>query len=401
MFEPDILFSGFLTIGSKVSYDKEIDLYTYSLHKKDSRCKELDVLARALKEINSSCAVSEDEDNFYLEFEDSKEVWANNYNSYLNRDLGSFIRLCLKHRNVPEKFCIADRKLTDRSTQNPDLVKIKSLTNWTKLLDCIADHKQDNDVLVFFAQNDSGRSRVYELSPYITVEEFESLETDENQSHFEHLFDSWNLKDAHEKDRKSVMLVSLSEVLGQISTGENAFKYFLSQAEKFHDRYRENYDIYVNRFSVDTQLREIDEQHLEFIGKLQDLVTSAQTKAFAMPGVMVAIGALAKLSNFLSVVAIFTGVLMTKILINKSNELLNENLEHFSDTVTRALGQYVKYRNEAEEVRTHAEEANKKLAIQIQKAKKRVDFLDSLADWMLVLGIVITIFVLYSLKTAQ
>ncbi len=401
MFKPDRLFSDFVTNGTRVSYDKEVDLYTYSLRKNDGNCKELATLESYLKEINSSCSVYEKEDTFYLEFEDSTQDWAEGYSSYFNRDIGSFIRLCLAHRDVPEKFCIADKKLTDHCIQDPILSKIRCLASWTKLLDCIADHKQDNNVLVFFSQNDSGRSKVYELSPYITGEEFETLEIDNDPSHFEHLLDSWNLKDAHEKDRKSVMLVSFSEVMGQISADENPFKYFLSQTRKFHDRYRENYDIYVNRFSVDTQLREIDEQHLEFIGKLQDLVTSAQTKAFAMPGVMVAIGALAKLSNYLSVFAIFIGVLMTKILINKSNELLRENLQHFNDTVTRALGQYVKYRNEAEEVRAHAEKANEKLAQQIQEANKRVNFLDTLADWMLVLGIIIMICVLYSLHTTR
>ncbi|WP_377893083.1 hypothetical protein [Alteromonas sp. R78001] len=397
MFESGQLFSDFLTLGKKISYDKEVDLYTYSLDKEKCSCKEYGVLEKALKEINSSCELEEKNEAFVLEFENSNQDWADGYDSYLHKDLSSFIRTCLVQLEVPNKFCIADKKLTDQSSQNPTLLKIISLTNWTKLLNCIADHKQDNNVLVFFSQNESGRSKVYELSPYITTEEFESLDIDEDHTHFEHLLDSWNLKDAHEKDRKSVMIVSFSEVMGQIPPSHNPFKYFLSQAGKFHDRYRDNYDIYVNRFSVDTQLREIDEQHLEFIGKLQDLVTSAQTKAFAMPGVMVAIGALAKLSNYLGVISIFIGVVMTKILINKSNELLRENLQHFSDTVSRALGQYVKYRNEAEEVRAHAEEANKKLTVQIQKAQQRVTFLDALADWMLVLCVSIIIAVLYSI----
>lgn len=400
MFESDKLFSEFITDGNKASFDKDIDLYTYTLKVSDCSCEDSAVLETSLKEINTSCSISEKNNTYTLEFENSSDVWEEGFTSYLHKDLDSFIRVCLVHKEVPDKFCIANERLTDRTKNNSVLVKIKSLTNWTKLLNSIADHKPDNNVLVFFVHQQSGKSKVYEVSPFLTVEDLEILEIDCDESHFKHLQGSWNLQDAHEKDRQSVMLVSFSEVMGQIRPEDNPFKFFLSQTKKFHDRYRENYDIYVNRFSVDSQLREIDEQHLDFIGKLQDLVTSAQTKAFAIPGVMIAIGALAKMTNFLSVVAIFAGVIMIKVLIYKSNELLRENLVHFSDTVNRALGQYVKYRTEAEEVRTHAEDAKQKLTKQISEAQKRVNFLDSLADCMMVIGSIIIVCVLYSITQA-
>ncbi|MFA0164386.1 hypothetical protein AB4457_24110 [Vibrio splendidus] len=91
---------------------------------------------------------------------------------------------------------------------------------------------------------------------------------------------------------------------------------------------------------------------LSFLAKLQGLITSSQTKAFALSGVMVAIEALARTNNFLRVVAIVTGIVMTKILITKSNQLIRENLEHFKDTFDRELGHYVNSRTKAEVVKS-------------------------------------------------
>ncbi|RZM68967.1 hypothetical protein C3B51_23570, partial [Pseudoalteromonas rubra] len=122
-----------------------------------------------------------------------------------------------------------------------------------------------------------------------------------------------------------------------------------------------------------------------------DQYTSSQTKAFALPGVMVAIGALARTNNFLGVVAIVVGVVMTKVLITKSNDLLRENLDHFKDTFDRALGHYVKSRTEAEEVKSHAKDAQDKLDAQLVKAKDRVDFIDTMSNWMLGVGLVLAL----------
>ena len=94
--------------------------------------------------------------------------------------------------------------------------------------------------------------------------------------------------------------------------------------------------------------------------------------------------------------AIIVGVIMTKILIAKSNELLHENLDHFKDTFDRALGHYVKSRTEAEEVKSHAKDAQKKLDDPLDTAHGRVDFIDTMSQWMLWagLGLALMMFIL-------
>lgn len=394
MYDPSHLFSSFIKDGEQTEHDEDISLYVYKLDESIAECKDFTHLEKALKEVNSSCSLKAEGGKLCLEFEDSSERWQDNFKGYFYSNLGNFMRACVRKKSVPSKFCILDRKLSESDTDDPLLKKVVQLTNWVKLLSDMADHIQDNNVLVFFVHHKEGKTKPYQISPFVDLQTIEKLELDCDKARYERLHGSWHLEDAQTKDRQSVMLVSFAEIMSSMEDGNNPFEVFLSNTKKFHDRYCENYEIYVNRFTVDSQLREIDEQHLSFVGKLQDLVTSSQTKAFALPGVMVAIGALARTNNLLGVVAIFVGVVMTKALITKSNEFLRENLDHFKDTFDRALGHYVKSRTEAEEVKSHARDAQKKLDAQLVKAKDRVNFIDTMSNWMFWVGLVLAIIML-------
>lgn len=389
MYDSSHLFSSFIKDGEQTEYDRNIQLYTYELDENIAECKDFVHLENALKEVNSSCSLKANGGKLCLEFEAGSEHWQEGFKSYFYSTLDNFMRLCVRRKSTPSKFCILDRKLSESDTDDSLLKKVVQVTKWVKLLTDMADHIQDNNVLVFFVHHKEGKTKPYKISPFVDLQVIEELELDCEEARYERLHGSWHLEDAQTKDRQSVMLVSFAEIMSSMEDGSNPFEVFLSSTKKFHDRYSENYEIYVNRFTVDSQLREIDEQHLSFVGKLQDLVTSSQTKAFALPGVMVAIGALARTNNFLGVIAIIVGVIMTKILIAKSNELLHENLDHFKDTFDRALGHYVKSRTEAEEVKSHAKDAQKKLDDQLDKAKGRVDFIDTMSNWMLGIGLML------------
>ncbi|MEI8629209.1 hypothetical protein [Vibrio sp. M60_M70] len=387
MYDSSHLFSSFIKDGEQTDYDKDIQLYAYELDENIAECKDFKHLEKALKEVNSSCDLKAEGGKLCLEFETGSEHWQEGFEGYFYPTLDNFMRVCVRKKSVPSKFCILDRKLSESDTDDSLLKKVVQVTKWVKLLSDMADHIQDNKVLVFFVHHKEGKTKPYQISPFVDLHIIEQLELDCDEARYERLHGSWHLEDAQTKDRQSVMLVSFAEIMSSMEDGNNPFEVFLSNTKKFHDRYCENYEIYVNRFTVDSQLREIDEQHLSFVGKLQDLVTSSQTKAFALPGVMVAIGALARTNNFLGIVAIVVGVVMTKILIAKSNELLHENLGHFKDTFDRALGHYVKSRTEAEEVKSHAMDAQEKLNAQLVKAKGRVDFIDTMSNWMLGFGL--------------
>jgi len=394
MLDSKTLFSSILKNGTQIEHDPKLGLYVYSIENKKFEYKREQAEA-SLKRINSSVRLRGKEDCIELEFEDSSIHWKGGYEKYLYSNLNNFFRDCIKLKKVPESYFVVEPRLSESDSNSPELSKIRSMVNWSKLLELMADHVQDNDVMVFFVHQKEGKTKPYEISPFLNFDAIKDLDFDSDHSRFEHLFESWQLKDAHQKSRQSVMLVSFSETISSLDKDENIFIFFLKNTKKFCDRYDENYDIYVNRFSVDVQLQEIDEQYLSFIGKLQDLVSSAQNKAFALPGVMVAMGALIKSSTILGVCAVIIGAIMTKMLISKSNEFLMENLEHFESTFERALGQYLKKRTEDCEVKDHASKAKRQLEKQLSRSKNRVKFINHMANVMLASGLLIASLMLF------
>ncbi|TOE64472.1 hypothetical protein CGJ38_24360, partial [Vibrio parahaemolyticus] len=72
--------------------------------------------------------------------------------------LDNFMRVCVRKKSEPPKFCILDRKLSESNTDDSLLKKVIQVTKWVKLLSDMADHIQDNNVLVFFVHHKEGKT---------------------------------------------------------------------------------------------------------------------------------------------------------------------------------------------------------------------------------------------------
>lgn len=389
--QPFELFSTFVNEGTLVESDNTCAMYVYALQRAAIADTDIALIETSVKEVNNSSSLVLKEDQLELEFRDEPEFWQGEYKRSFYETTSSLLRNAIKNKAMPKFYCVGDDYLKGTSGAIVK-EKITSAINWISLLNQMADHVQDNGVMVFFVQPTEGKTRAYELNPFIELEDINDAEIDTDEAHFRHMEGSWHLNDAHIKERRSIMLASFSEVFSDLEYG--TFVSFINATRKFHDRYCENHEIYVNRFSVDKQLREIDTQKLEFIGKLQDLVASSQTKAFALPGIMVATGAIIRADSLSGVFAIVAGIVMTFFLIKKSNELLSSNLEHFKDTFERAMKKYSDSKVEAEEVKSHAREAQEKLGNQLGEAEQRIEFVAKLNKWMLAVGFILAVIML-------
>lgn len=349
-------------------------------------------MQEGLVEVNSKARLKEKDEFYHLSFSDESDAWGADYKLYFYKSADAFLRKAIQTKSLPSSFCILEPKLSEKKLESNSLLQdINLVSRWLKLLTDMADHKRDDNVLVFFVHHKEGRTKPYELSPFLSLQRLYELDLRFDKDQFEHLLTSWNWDDAHKKERQSVMLASFAEIMAKLEDGESAFELILSQTGKLYRRYVENYELYVNRFSVEEQLHEIDEQQLDFIGKLQDLVASSQTKAFALPGVMVAIAALSRTNNYIGAFSIFVGVIMTQLIIMKSNDLLRDNVMHFETTFKRAFDKYVKSRKEDREVREYAQNAKDSLELQIDKARDRITFIDRMSYGMTFIGIVLSL----------
>ena len=67
------------------------------------------------------------------------------------------------------------------------------------------------------------------------------------------------------------------------------------------------YEIYTKRFSVNKILNELDEKNLEFTSKINEFISSNQTKALTIPGALIAAGGLVKANETTEAILIIAG----------------------------------------------------------------------------------------------
>lgn len=385
MISADIIFDKIVK-RSDLKHDREYNAYTFTINSDDISYT-FDQLGKELRSINKTIEVRKEAGNYSVELEDGIDNWEAEYKNYFFSDKGAFYRYAVRNRKIPDTFCIIDGKITSLDKDDDFIIKVKMVAGWADLLYHMADHVQDNNLLVFFVHHKEGRAKTHTVNPIIEFDKFNDINVGGEGEELAYLYESWSFDDFHRNERRSVMLASLAEIISKSESDNNLFEVLITQSKKLHDRYNENYEIYVNRFTVDEQLREIDERYLDFIGKLQNLVTASQNKAFAIPGVMVAAAAFAKSANSISVILILISVVMTRMIIVKSNDLVRDNLGYFKETVDRSFGKYIKSRNEDEEINNHAQALHEKLKIDLEKANSRLKFIDDLSFSIQYIGV--------------
>lgn len=374
-------FSELIKISSIDSINDSVGVYQYSF---DEEFFDYDVSIKNIEDevrkVNSSFQIKLVDDRYIFEFTDATAKWQKGFANYFHKNLEQFWRYCTKKKTVPEYFCISDKQLSEVDIDVPILKKIYHATGWLKFISEICDHSSSNNKYVFFLSQDEVRTKKYEIFAPLEVDLLDELPLDSfgDTNCSDELLRRWLIDDVHQTDRQSVMLASFSEIMAIAHGSENSFLYLVSNGQKLFDLYKENYDIYVNRFTVEGQLREIDENYFVFIKSLNEFVNSAQTKAFALPGMIAVIAALAKLDSYTAIIAMLITSYMTAMLFLKSNEVFKESLIDLQDKLKNTYEKYSGVKRVSPSVRVHADESEEKLNFKIDKGLERIRFLDKL-----------------------
>lgn len=139
--------------------------------------------------------------------------------------------------------------------------------------------------------------------------------------------------DVHFDERRHVMREALIEFFKDEDSRN--ISYFMSSIGKFYQGYTERYKVYVSKFSVNKILAGIESERIGFLCKVQDAIMAQQTKAFAIPGGVVAVGAILKsTSSGWDFFVVFVGLWISTWMIGSLNsnvishiKMLNEEFE--------------------------------------------------------------------------
>lgn len=321
-------------------------------------------------------------------FETDKQVWLNKRATHWDdgtcpfyNNLESLWQKCSRSNSLPQLFYVVADKLSFLDNDaNKNLVIFNLYFVWKSILYNLADHFA-NEYYVFFLINEKSGDKL-EIESSLEFNQLPmNIDCTEDLVIAKELKLKLDFEDLHKFERRSVMRATLSEIIKNRESAGNLLESLITVTIGFNKKYNEIYEIYTKRFSVNKLLNELDEKSLEFTSKINEFISSSQTKALTIPGALIAVGALAKVDAPLEAIIIIAGLWMIKKVNNSSNEVYREAFSALENRLSNAFKKYLKFHNELE-VKQSAADIKTELSSLITKSSSRLATLDRLANYM-------------------
>lgn len=319
---------------------------------------------------------------------ENNEIWLNRQVSswadpIIYENIESFWTRVNTQSSLPKDYIIGTPLLFP-TTKNESIDKIHIFFMWKDILSLIADH-HNNDCSVLFFTNDD-KSYAVELTHFLQYSDVDCLTNSPlKYDIIKELLDTIRIKDLHKSERKLVLRSAIYEVFK--AQGTFNFVDLLNSTENVRKKYDELYEIYTKRFSVNKILNELDEKNLEFTSKINEFISSNQTKALTIPGALIAAGGLVKANETTEAILIITGLWMIKKVNFISIEIFNETFDNLRSRVESAFDKYLKF-EENKEIKDNADSIKNSITNLIDKAKTRMRTVKYLASAMFYGGLI-------------
>lgn len=146
--------------------------------------------------------------------------------------------------------------------------------------------------------------------------------------------------DLHSYERRLVMRSSLVETYTESEDQNDFLCSLLKDPCLFWETFSVNYEIYINKYSINKIIYEVESQKLDFLSKLNNLIQENQTKSLTIPAVLVST-AIIKGWSLSALLLIFVAMLLTSAVvfigIHNSRKSLNDIMESANRTLTLLL----------------------------------------------------------------
>lgn len=175
-------------------------------------------------------------------------------------------------------------------------------------------------------------------------------------------------EDVHCEERRHVMRETLADLLKDEK--ECNLRLIMEFVSKFYKKYNERYKVYVSKFSVNKILTEIESDCVSFLGKVQDAIMTQQTKAFAVPGGIVAAGAILKPATTpWDYLVILVGLVISTWMITSLNNNVVSHIDLLAEQFDRSTKKYDDIVVGVEEIQEKIEDSRRKLSSSSKSAK--------------------------------
>ncbi|MCH2058023.1 MAG: hypothetical protein MK214_15700 [Thalassotalea sp.] len=300
------------------------------------------------------------------------EYW--NGDSVLWRSWQDLYEYAVRSSSIPDSFYIieSEQSSLDGCTQAK---QIELFCRVRQLLAALSDHcvpdkgvAKGSQKLLFIVDTENNACK-HEFKPKVDWPFVSALpDATESIEAVIKLEGFLSVGDKQDSERRSVMRSALNDLISTCHSTDAIFPTILKSAREFLNKYEEHHELFVKRFSVNKILHEINEQDLKYTSKINEIISGAQNKALALPGALIAIGAIMKIDHWSDGLAVAIGVLITSFIVHRA---LNVHLATFNHIKKQVKSDFKRYDNlnENAEIRKQAKTTNKELTQLLKKAE--------------------------------
>ncbi|UZE17088.1 hypothetical protein LOY70_24950 [Pseudomonas sp. B21-054] len=238
---------------------------------------------------------------------------------------------------------------------------------------------------VFYSSKESFLTKI-EISYLITYEELLTIDVDaKGIKHAQAMHAAVMAdEDVHCEERRHVMREALTDFFKD--KNDDSIRLIMASISNLYKKYNERYKVYVSKFSVNKILTEIESDCVSFLGKVQDAIMAQQTKAFAVPGGIVAAGAVLKpATTAWDLLVILVGLTISTWMIISLNNNVSTHIKLLANEFERSTKKYDDIVVGVEEIQEKIEDSRKKLLSSSKTAESKLNTLTRICWLVLIL----------------
>ncbi|MGN7934316.1 hypothetical protein ACTJJ2_07015 [Pseudomonas sp. 22447] len=233
----------------------------------------------------------------------------------------------------------------------------------------------DSQILkyIFFSSKESLLTKL-EVSYLMACDELMAIKVDEKgMKHAQTMHAAVMAdEDVHCEERRHVMRETLTEFLKDEK--DYNIRMIMVSISTFYKKYNERYKVYVSKFSVNKILTEIESDCVSFLGKVQEAIMAQQTKAFAVPGGIVAAGAILKpATTAWDYLVILVGLIISTWMITSLNNNVISHINLLAEEFERSTKKYDDIVVGVEEIQEKIEDSRIKLSTSSKSANSKLN----------------------------
>ncbi|MCD9516619.1 hypothetical protein [Photobacterium carnosum] len=236
----------------------------------------------------------------------------------LFQKLSSFL---IKGKSLPDNYYLIDDDFrSDSELVHPSIMKLPLISEWIDFLTKISDidkETEDGITLYYFIKGKDDKYakplevKINSILELINIDEISSIE---DISKLVSEDDSGNL---HHRDRQSFFKLALVDTLRKLVKDDLSKKteaiILFTYLGAIKNTYYEHYDIFIHNFAIGEFQQQVEEKGFDYAEKISSVLNDIQIRLYAIPVVLVSLGALAKVDNIYSYLFIISGVIITAL----------------------------------------------------------------------------------------